>query len=78
MTILFPRVFVTLPAGPISLRSEATMLGHPTRVKGKPVAVEVLTDSGRHTLVPFENVEAGNDAARALLRPQDPETKASA
>jgi hypothetical protein len=80
MTILIPRVWVTLPAGNGLLRSEATMLGRPTRVKGKPAYVEVFTDSGRHTLAPYEAVQASNEAGEALLAyvPPEPEAKASA
>jgi hypothetical protein len=69
MTILEdePTVRVGVDVKYEKIHMNATMQGKPTRVKGAVVYVEVLTETGRHTLVPVENVEPLNETAKAML-----------
>lgn len=61
----------------ITLLSEATMLGKPSRKKGVVYAAEVVTASGRYTLVPIADIEPVNDTAKALLTAPGPVRKAA-
>ena len=51
-----------------TVQQTALMIGFPTVFDGNTYLVEILTSTGRSTLVPKKHITALDDHARALLR----------